>query len=462
MHQNPYLTENIPLTFLKTAFPIAIFMTFYGVSAVIDAYFLGEYIGAAALSAVALTFPIQTLLFSVANLFAKGTASLLARRLGENNLNRASEVFVNAHIVSVIAFCAISAAYLLFGKSFLYFIIGDVDYLVSLSDQYIRVLVIFSPVIGLMILNNDGLRSEGKLRFMSVTMLISALINVVLDYIFLAKMGLGVEASAYATVIGYAVALAAVLVYRYRGNAYLRFRFGGISTLRWDVTGIIPLGLPNCLTLLGMAFLVAVINYNLRIWSDGSYVQAVAAYGVVSRLLTFVMFPMIGMTIAFQSILGNNYGAGECERTNELIGFGLKSAFIYCIFVQVFFWVGSYMGVGGVFVDDPVVEAHISMILRFVSIAFFTIGPIAIIAAKFQALGNAGRAMVLGPLKSFLFTMPLIFILPFFFGELGIWIAIPAADFGFLFLALIVLRENNRDPNVLKGVYFYQLKSPMA
>ncbi len=452
MRKNPYLTERISGVFSKVAIPTVFFMTFHGLTAVVDAYFLGAYIGTDALAAVALTFPIQTFLFAISNLFSKGMASLVARKLGENDLPRASEIFVSAYIVLIVVFLGMSVIYWIAGKSLIAFIIGDAETLIVLCDQYVRVLVFFSPVIGLMILNNDALRSEGRLRFMSGVMLGSTFINVFLDYLFIAKLGWGVEASAYATIIGYGTALSAVLIYRYCGYAYLSPIFGGWSSFWRDVVNIVSLGLPNSLTLIGMAFLVAAINYNLKVWSGNTYMDAVAAYGVVSRLMTFVMFPMVGMTIAFQSILGNNYGAGEYGRAKETIKFCIRSVFIYCTIVQTVFWGISYASVGSMFVDDPMVKEQISVMLRYVSAAFFTVGPVAILAAMFQSLGDARSAMVLGPSKIFLFSIPLIFILPFFIGRRGILLAIPIADFMFFLLAFVVLKRNTRYSNVTNWV----------
>lgn len=454
VENNPYLTQKIPVTFLKTALPIIIIMLVNGLYGIVDAYFLGEYIGADALSAVTLTFPMQMMLFALATLFANGMASVLARMIGAGETSSANNVFGNAHTLAISVFAGLALLYLVFGKTVVGFIVGNFPLLVDLSDSYIRILVFCSPIMAILALNNDALRSEGKLEFMSGIMLLSALLNVVFDYIFIAKIGWGVAASAYATVLAQAISLVLVLQYRLRGKSILNW--SAVSFRRASVTAreIIPLGIPTSLSYIGISLTVGVINYNVQLWAPENYASLVAAHGVVTRLITFAMLPLIGMTVAFQSILGNNYGAKFLDRSNEIISLGVRTAFVYCLLVQVIFYLSARLGVGYVFVDDPIVADQVGRILSILSLGFFTVGPIAMMAAQFQAIGDAKWAIALGLSKSYLFMIPLVFIQPYLLGEPGIWFAAPVSDALVLLLALYVLYQNNSKSNISRGLYF--------
>lgn len=459
MYDNPYLNRSIARTFVGTALPIILFMTVHGLYSVVDAYFLGEYIGPAALSAVTLTFPLQTLIFSFSNLFAKGMASIVARLIGEGKIIRAKQVFVNANFLSLLVFVFFSVFYFLVDDYLLAFIVGDSAELHQLSSDYISVLIIFSPIIGLLILNNDALRSEGKLKFMTLAMVGSALLNIAFDYVFIAKLGWGVSASAYATVLAYGIPLVLVVAYRLNGNSIFTFSFNGLKGIKQDLVSVVSLGLPASLTHLGVAVGVAVVNYSVKAFGGEEFSDTVAAYGVVARLMTFVTFPLIGMAIAFQSILGNNFGAKEIGRSNEVISVGLLVSFLYCLAVEFVFVTLSYFGLGNVFVDDANVARNIEVILRYVFLGFFTVGPVAILASKFYAVGDAKKASLLGPAKSFLVVVPLVLLFPVWLGVEGVWLAIPVSDFVLLLVAFIVMRVSAKRDDVYLGIYFKNLSN---
>lgn len=453
--QNPYLTGKIPATFIKTALPIIIVMVVNGLYNLVDAYFLGTYVGEQALSAVTLAFPLQMLLFAFATLCANGMASVLARHVGAKQIDKANQVFSHAHIMVVTLFIGIIVLYTLFGQSILRAIVGDSPELLALTASYITILVFASPITGILSVNTDALRSEGKVEFMSMVMLLSAILNVVFDYILIAKMDMGVPASAYATVLAQVVSLVLIMRFRASGKSILSFDFSNRKNgMKQDIQQIIPLGIPTSLSYIGISLTVGVINYNVQMWSGAAYADVVAAHGIVTRLMTFAVLPLIGINVAFQTIVGNNFGAKQLERTNQTVTFGLKLSLIYCALIQAIFIFASFLGIGGVFVENQNVIDQTSHILVIMSAGFFLFGPMMLLSGYFQAIGNAKNAIILGLSKTYLFTMPLIFIMPYFQGELGIWLAAPVADLLALGLAISVLLKYNRNDDITRGLYF--------
>lgn len=459
MDSNPYLSQPIPKIFVTTALPIIIIMLVNGLYGIVDAYFLGEFVGANALSAVTLTFPLQMMLFALATLFANGMASVLARAIGAGDHKRSNEVFVKAQILAVVVFAVVAILYLLSGEKLVRFIVGDFPELVTLSDSYIRILAVWAPITGILAINNDALRSEGKVEVMSGVMLLSAVLNVLFDYIFIAKMGGGVAASAYATVLAQAVSLTLIVQYRLRGKTLVNWSGFSFANLGATAREIIPLGIPTSLNYIGISLIVGFINFNVQLWSPDTYATTVAAHGVVTRLMTFAMLPLIGMSVAFQSILGNNYGARQLQRSNQVISLGVQVAFVYCLAVQGAFYLAAKLGVGYIFVDNAIVADKVAYILRLLSLGFFTVGPIAMLAAKFQAIGNAREAIMLGLAKNFIFMIPLVFILPYVSGELGIWLSAPVSDALMVIVAALILVKNNRKATVYRGVYLREAVS---
>lgn len=451
--QNPYLSGKIPVVFFKTAVPIIVVMLVNGAYNIINAYFLGRYVGESALSAVTLVFPIQMLLFAFATLFASGMASVLARSIGANDKERASQVFSNAHILVFALFAALAVGYVAAGKAVVGTIVGEYPELVAMSSEYIAILVYSGPILGILALNTDALRSEGKLEFMSAMLFLSAGLNVLFDYVLIAKMGYGVAASAYATVLAQSISLGLIIQYRARGKSILSTNLGGLHNLSSDLKEIFPLGVPMSLGYVGIALTIAAINYNVQVWAGAAYETIVAANGIVTRLMTFAILPVIGINVAFQTIIGNNFGARQTLRTNETITFGILVSAVYCIAAQIIFMVLAATNVGATFVNDAAVIFQTSRILFLVSAGFFVFGPLMLIAGYFQAIGEAKKAIVLGLSKNYLFMLPLVFLMPYMEGELGIWLAAPISDALLVLVAIVVLNKTRDRSGFKYGLY---------
>jgi putative MATE family efflux protein len=458
--KNPFLCRSIPIVFVKTAVPIIIVMLVNGMYNLVDAYFLGRYVGELALSAVTFVFPVQMLLIAFGALFASGMASILARNIGANNIVRASQLFINSQILVVLVFFSIALIYILMVDIIVDAVDGGFSELISMCKEYISVLIYFGPVLGVLALNIDALRSEGKLMFMSLMILLSAVLNILFDYIFIAKLGYGVVGAAYATVLAQLISLLFILVFRVKGKSILPFAFGkpnGLKGMFNDLKEIVPLGIPAGLGYAGVALIVGSVNYNVYLWSGEESEAIVAAHGIVARLMMFAILPLVGLKLAFSAIIGNNYGAGHRQRINETITLGLRVSAAYCIIVQLVFIVMGSNDVGSVFVNNENIVQHISRILVLVTAGFFIFGPLMLISAYFQAIGHAKNAILLGISRNYIFMLPLVFLLPYFQGETGIWLAAPVADALLVLLTIFVLKRNNRNDELQYGLYFKKI-----
>jgi Na+-driven multidrug efflux pump len=157
--------------------------------------------------------------------------------------------------------------------------------------------------------------------------------------------------------------------------------------------------------------------------------------------------------MAFQTILGNNIGAKEWLRSNSAIKIAIIIAFIYCGFCQLFILLLKNQ-LGGVFVNDITVTAEVARILPLMSSALFLLGPLMMVGVVFQAMGDAKRAAILRLAKVYFFTLPLIFILPVLFAEIGIWLAGPSSEFLALLLTIVVLYQRRQKSGNSFGLFF--------
>ncbi|WUR14337.1 MATE family efflux transporter [[Empedobacter] haloabium] len=449
---NPFLSKPIGRLYLQTGLPIVVVLLINGLYNVINAWFLGNYVDKQALAAVTLVFPLQLALFAMATLVASGMASVLARRFGARDIAGASQAFTSALVLVLIIMALVNLGFALGGDALIARICGDLPHVNALATSYISLLVYCAPILGLLVVNTDALRSEGKIQFMSSCMLASALLNVLLDYVLIVRLHQGVAAAALATVLSQSASLSAIVLFRLRGKSSLRLHFGGLTVLKRHAAEMLPLGVPMSLSHVGVAIQVGMVNYALKNWAWVDYPTLVGAYGIVTRLMTLAIMPLIGLNVAFQTILGNNFGAGIKARVDATVSVGLKIAVAYCATVTLLFVLAAG-ALGAGFVDDAAMAAQVARLTRIVVAGFVLFGAAMIIGSYFQAIGKPKYAILLSTAKNYLIIVPLLLLMPAAIGEPGIWYAFPLSDILTALLALAVLNRNASRSGARLGLY---------
>jgi Na+-driven multidrug efflux pump len=273
---------------------------------------------------------------------------------------------------------------------------------------------------------------------MTLVTISATLLNILFNWLFMGVFHWGVAGSALGTVLAQVVCLCVILVFRWRTPAALKLARPG-PVKEWKQ--ILALGAPTSLGLLGISLNSAAVIANIRTWEPDHYVATIAAYGIVTRVLTFAYLPMMGVNIAFQTICGNNFGARMMTRTNGSLKIALAAVTVYCGLVQVICLLFSpHFGAG--FSDDPKVISETARILPWTTVVYVICGLPVVLSGYFQSIGDAPKAGVFGLSRTYLLSIPLLFILPHIFGETGIWMAAPAADIGMLVLIAAVLAVN--------------------
>ena len=435
---NIFLHGSLGRLFVRTAAPIILIMTINGLYVVADAYFLGIYVGADALSAVTLIFPMMMMLYALQTLVSNGMASILARELGAGRRQEARQTFTGAHVLVIGVVIVLYALYWSFGRMLIEIGASGAPAVAANAELFMTITVSFVPIAFFLSLNIDALRCEGRLGFMTLVTISATLLNILFNWLFMGVFHWGVAGSALGSVLAQATCLAATLAFRYRTPGALRLARPG-PVREWRQ--MLALGAPTSLGLLGISLNSAAVISNLRLWEGDHYVATIAAYGIVTRILTFAYLPLMGINIAFQTICGNNYGARLMNRTNSSLKIALGVAIVYCGLVQVICWIfSSRFGAG--FVDDPAIIAETARILPWTTAVYVLCGLPVVLSGYFQSIGDAPKAGIFGLSRTYLFSIPLVFILPHIFGEQGIWMGAPAADIGMVALIAIVLAVN--------------------
>ncbi|MCG8492266.1 MAG: hypothetical protein MI743_11670, partial [Sneathiellales bacterium] len=221
----------------------------------------------------------------------------------------------------------------------------------------------------------------------------------------------------------------------------LKFKLRKLSGLFSHWREYLALGTPSSLSYVGVSAISGCIVYQLQVWNAGTYETSVASYGIVNRLFTFGYMPLLGLTLAQQAIVGNNFGARNWERVVGSLKITLGISFIYCLILQVIFIL--YAGpLSSIFVENDAIVAETIRILPPLAALYMVFGPLLMFPSFFQSIGDAKRAGLLGLSKIYVFSVPLILFLPLAIGEIGIWYASPLTEvLGLMMTGYVIWRS---------------------
>lgn len=424
---NPFLRDPIPTTFIRTALPIVLLASVNGLLTVVDAIFLGAFVGADALAAVTLVFPVSMLMAALATMISTGMASVLARLLGAGKLEEARHLFAGAHGLSIAVSVVMMALFAAFGWPLVIAVVGGAPHIAAMSHVFLTVSVFTLPLMFILSVQSDALRTEGRIGFMAIAGLVVSLANMAFNYAFIVWFGLGVAGSAMGTALAQALALAVVIAFRVAGRAQLKLSLADLRQWRFGWCEILALGAPRSLSFIGIALGAGATITALRLYGPADIEASIAAYGVITRIMTFAFLPMLGMALGMQAIVGNNVGAGQFARSDATLKLALAVSLTYAALVEIGLLLFRDQ-LGSIFVDDPKVSAELAQIIPVYIVCYFTAGPMMMIANYFQSLGDVRRSALLSLARTYLFAVPLTFALPMFWGMDGIWFALPIAD----------------------------------
>lgn len=438
--KNRFLTAPIGRLFLSNALPMILVMSMGGLLNLVDAVFLGHFVGAEALTAVSLVFPILMITFAVSTLVGGGMTSLLARQLGAADKEAGGATFARAHGLALCIALVMIIVYLAVGPGLIKQLSGADSAVTRMAHLYLLIVIFGTPLQFLLGLHADALRIEGRAGTIGMLSVGVTLANIVLNYLLIVTFEFGVAGSAWGSVIAQGIGLALVVRLRLKSETLLQ-----MATLvrhRW-IGGWIPiikLGAPLSLSFIGMALVSATIITTLRLTAEAGYADTIAAYGVVTRIVGFAYLPQMAIGLAMQAIVGNNFGAGLYQRSNSALLMAVGAVFAYCLIVALgLFATNATLGAG--FSDDPVVVAQVGTIIRAMFALYVVAGPILVLALYFQAIGQPWRTAALTLAKPFVLTPLLVVALVTLIGPGSLWLAFPAADGLLAVIALaIVLR----------------------
>jgi len=416
-------TDSISSLLIKQAVPASIGILVMSLNILVDTIFVGNWIGSLAIAAINVVLPISFFIAALGMAIGIGGSSIISRALGSGNKDKALKTFGNQISLTVL----LTSCLVFFGLLYINELIpafGGKGDIFEPAKIYYRIVLYGVPFLALSMMGNNVIRAEGKPKFAMVAMIIPSIGNLILDYVFIYKLDMGMAGAAWATTISYGLSFLYVFYFFVSGKSEIKI---GFSHFGFDFSVLKEMSALGFVTLARQSVVSITYLFMNNILFEIGGESSIASYGIIARMLMFALFPVLGMTQGFLPIAGYNYGGHKFDRVRESI----NKAILYAagLALVVFIIIMSVPeAIVSVFTDDPQILATTPHYMRWVFAATPIIAIQLIGSAYFQAIGKAFPALMLTLTRQGFFFIPLIFILPHFFGELGVWISFPIAD----------------------------------
>lgn len=415
-----------PINYLlrKQAIPSAIGILMLSIYGIVDTIFVGNFVGSLGIAAITVVIPITFLISSIGMGIGIGGASIISRSLGAYKKEKAEKTFGNQLTLTIILGIFFSLICWLFLEPILV-IFGAKGDILAPTVEYFTIILLGIPVLAYAMMSNSVIRTVGFPKIAMYVMIIPAIVNIILDPLFIMVFDWGIKGAAWATTLSYYFSAIYSASFFLRGKSGFNIKKDDF-TISWPITKeIFSIGSVTFARQGVVSLLFLVLNNNLFRYGGES---AIAIYGIINRMMMMVNVPALGITQGSMPIIGYNYGAklfGRVKLTlkTAIISGTLISALIFSL-IMIF-----TPHIIRIFTNDQQLIAQSVPALRITFLMTPLIAFQLISSAYFQAIGKAIPALFLTLTKQGFFLIPLLLILPNFWQLNGIWIAFPIADF---------------------------------
>lgn len=405
----------------------------------VDAVYVGRWCSPYAIAAMGIVFPLMNLMAAVGTLVGLGCSSTASITLGQGKRERAFRVLGHCVVLTVLSGLLVVVTMLPFLEDIL-IAFGAEGKSLEPAYDFMFVSALGFPVTCALMNLNHLMRASGYPKKAMWSLIISMLVNVGIAPVYMKVFGWGITGAALATVTAQLVGLVWVLIHFFGKNHVLFFKPGIYKLQGPLVHRVLSIGMPPCLLNVVGCVVVVVFNYQLKLY-DGQ--MGVGAYCIVNRVMFLFVLVVLGITQGMQPIAGYNYGMGNHSRVRRVLTQAILAAVAVTSFGTILVQsIPEY--IVWAFVEEGDADATLMSELavhgiRIISVAFPLVGAQIVIASFFQAIGRPVMSIALNLTRQALMLLPLLLLLPWIYGEPGIWAAQPASDALSAVLAFFVL-----------------------
>ncbi|MCK5246629.1 MATE family efflux transporter, partial [Candidatus Bipolaricaulota bacterium] len=314
-HSSQLGTAPIRSLLIKMSAPAMVGLMVQAMYNLTDTIFVGRGVGSLAIAGIAISFPIQITVIALAQLFGIGFSSIVSRRLGAGDREEAKHALGNLFTLVIFFSAVIAVCGSLFLPSLLR-LFGATEGILPYAADYSRTILLGTPFFMFAMATTAIVRAEGNARVAMWTMIISGLLNIVLDPLFIYGFDMGIQGAALATVLAQATTVAYLIYYFFGGRSSLRIQSHHYRLSVSIVWEALRVGMGSALRSAAGVFTVIILNKSLAIYGGDI---AIATFGVVNRMIMFLFLPMFGIVQGMMPIVGYNYGADRPDRVRQVV-----------------------------------------------------------------------------------------------------------------------------------------------
>ncbi|MBN3346504.1 MATE family efflux transporter [Clostridium botulinum] len=435
----------IPKALLAMGLPIMIGMMINALYNLVDAYFVGG-LGTSQMGAISVAFPLGQVVVGLGLLFGNGASSYISRLLGHGDKETASKVASTALYSSIFVGAVIIICTIIFLNPILK-LLGATESILPYAITYTSIYVISSIFNVFNVTMNNIVASEGAAKTTMCALLTGAILNMILDPIFIYVLDLGVAGAAIATAISQIVSTLVYLSYVLRKKSVFSFSIKECCFSKEIMSEILKIGIPTLVFQLLTSLSITLINMQAKEYGD----SVIAGMGAVTRIISMGSLMVFGFIKGFQPIAGYSYGAKKYERLYEAIKTSIKWSTIFC---AIF---GLIMALFPTTIISQFTTGDMELInigqnaLRGNGLSFFLFGYYTVYSSLFLSLGKAKKGFILGACRQGICFIPVILVVPMIWGINGILYAQPISDVISTIITVVMAVHLHKELNVIKS-----------
>lgn len=428
-------TQSIPKLMVQLAVPSVIAQLINVLYNIVDRIYIGRIpeVGHLALTGVGVTFPILMLISAFSALAGAGGAPLAAISLGKGDKKTAEQILGNS--LSMLLFFAVilTTAFQIFKEPLLY-MFGASDNTIAYSLQYVTIYLWGTIFVQISLGLNLFISSQGQAKTAMLSVLIGAVINILLDPIFIFVFEMGVQGAAIATVISQAVSAIWILRFLISSKSSMRIKKKNLRPSSRVIKNISMLGVSPFIMQSTESAISIVLNHGLQVYGGDLYVGSMTILQSIMQLLSI---PIGGFTQGVQPIISYNFGAGKFDRVRKTAKYLILSTFTisFCFTLSALLIPGVY---GSLFTSQKELLELVERVMPIYMFGMLIFGIQNGCQSTFLGLGQAKISIFIALLRKVILLIPLAIILPRFFGVMGIYYSEPIADITSATTALVL------------------------
>jgi len=434
---------------IKLSIPATFAMIVTALYNLVDTIFVGRGVSDIAIGALTIANPVQMIVMAFALMIGIGSSSIFSRAFGEGNKDKMRRSVNTAIMMGIVLSVVVAILGLIFLDEMLY-LFGARGQTLEYAHEYLFYILIGLVPFSLSVIFNNLARAEGRAKIAMISMIIGAGVNIILDPIFIFDWGLnlGVRGAAIATIIAKTASFIYVFFASLSSKSHLNIDLKKIYQVDLRMAGeISAIGFPSFVrNALGAVLVILITNLIIGLVPGDDSGIYISIFGVINRLLMFLMMPGFGLVQGLQPIVGYNFGAKLYQRLYDVIGYAKKLMIIYFIGVLIL----AFILAPQLFMlfSEERNEIFMSVgpqALRYVLLGFLLVGFQIILSSVYQAMGYPIRAFFIAMSRQFILFIPLVFLFTYLFGVSGIWYTFMASDLIAGLISYIVFKFEMKD-----------------